>query len=88
VATAKAEALYVVEDPIFFAHRTAIIHLASKARLATIHELGRWPEHGALMSYGPPIQLWERRQWPLQFLAWPRSDTFFSRSCRAPDPAA
>jgi putative ABC transport system substrate-binding protein len=52
---AKADALYVVEDPIFFAHRTALLDLASKAHLATIHELRRWPEHGALMSYGPDL---------------------------------
>jgi putative tryptophan/tyrosine transport system substrate-binding protein len=52
---AKADALYVVEDPIFFAHRTALLDLASKAHLVTIHELRRWPEHGALMSYGPDL---------------------------------
>jgi len=54
-AAAKAEALYVVEDPIFFAHGTALLDLASKARLPTMHELRRWPEHGALMSYGPDL---------------------------------
>jgi ABC-type uncharacterized transport system substrate-binding protein len=42
----------VVEEPIFFAHGTALLDLASKARLPTMHELRRWPEHGALMSYG------------------------------------
>jgi ABC-type uncharacterized transport system substrate-binding protein len=53
--TSKAEALYAVEDPIFFAHGTALLDLASKARLPTIHELRRWPEHGALISYGPDL---------------------------------
>ena len=52
---ANAQALYVVEDPIFFAHRVAILELASTARLPTIHELTRWPEAGALMSYGPDL---------------------------------
>src|SRR5262245_5130602 len=52
---AKSEALYVVEDPIFFAHRTALLELAAKAQLSTIHELRRWPEQGALMSYGPDL---------------------------------
>ncbi len=52
---ANAQALYVVEDPIFFAHRVAILKLASTARLPTIHELTRWPEAGALMSYGPDL---------------------------------
>jgi ABC-type uncharacterized transport system substrate-binding protein len=55
IAAAKADALYVVEDPIFFAHRTVLLDLSSKARLATIHELRRWPEHGAPMSYGPDL---------------------------------
>jgi putative tryptophan/tyrosine transport system substrate-binding protein len=47
IAAAKVDALYV--------HRTALLDLASKARLATMHELRRWPEHGALMSYGPDL---------------------------------
>src|SRR6476660_7689713 len=38
-----------------FAHRDAFLDLASKARLPTIHELRRWPEQGALMSYGPDL---------------------------------
>jgi putative ABC transport system substrate-binding protein len=53
---AGAQALYVVEDPIFFAHRMALLKLASMARLPTIHELARWPEAGALISYGPDLQ--------------------------------
>jgi len=61
VTRANAQALYVVEDPIFFAHRVAILKLASTARLPTIHELARWPEAGALMSYGPdPNDLFRR----------------------------
>ena len=32
-----------------------LLDLASKARLPTIHELRRWPTHGALMSYGPDL---------------------------------
>ena len=52
---AKAQALYVVEDPIFFANQKAILGLASTARLPTIHELRRWPEEGALISYGPDL---------------------------------
>ena len=55
ITRANAQALYVVEDPIFFAHRMAILELASTARLPTIHELARWPEAGALMSYGPDL---------------------------------
>jgi len=55
VSRAQAQALYVVEDPIFFAHRMTLFTLASKARLASIHELRRFPEQGALMSYGPDL---------------------------------
>jgi hypothetical protein len=47
ITRAGAQALYVVEDPIFFAHRVALLNLASMARLPTIHELARWPEAGA-----------------------------------------
>jgi putative ABC transport system substrate-binding protein len=55
ITQTKAEALYVVEDPIFFAHRTAILDFAATARLPSIHELGRWPASNALMSYGPDL---------------------------------
>jgi putative ABC transport system substrate-binding protein len=56
VSRSQAQALYVVEDPIFFAHHGTLLKLASAARLPTIHELGRWPEAGAFMSYGPDLQ--------------------------------
>jgi putative ABC transport system substrate-binding protein len=55
ISQAKTEALYVVEDPIFFAHQKRILELSTAARLPTIHELRRWPEDGALMSYGPDL---------------------------------
>jgi putative ABC transport system substrate-binding protein len=55
VAQAKAQALYVIEEPVFFAHRDAILTMASTARLPTLHELRRFPEEGALMSYGPDL---------------------------------
>ena len=50
-----AQALYVVEDPFFFSARARLLKLTSETRLATIHELRRWPEEGALMSYGPVL---------------------------------
>jgi putative ABC transport system substrate-binding protein len=55
ISRAKAQALYVVEDPIFFAHRMILLELASTAQLPTIHDLRRFPEEGALMSYGPDL---------------------------------
>jgi putative ABC transport system substrate-binding protein len=52
---AKAQALYVVEDPLFFANRQTILTMASNAKLPTLHDLRRFPEEGALMSYGPDL---------------------------------
>ena len=52
---ANAQALYVVDDPIFFAHRGILLNLASAARLPTIYETRRYPDAGGLMSYGPDI---------------------------------
>ena len=50
-----AQAVYVVEDPFFFSTRAQLLRLTSESRLGTIHELRRWPEEGALMSYGPVL---------------------------------
>jgi len=55
IGRAHAQALYVVDDPIFFAHRVLLLQLALKARLPSIHELRRWPVEGSLMSYGPDL---------------------------------
>jgi putative ABC transport system substrate-binding protein len=55
IAGAKAQALYVVEDPLFFAQRESLLKLAAAARLPTLHDLRRFPEVGALMSYGPDL---------------------------------
>ena len=50
---ANAQALYVVEDPIFFAHRVAILELASTARLPTIHEFHAGPRQAPSCPMGP-----------------------------------
>jgi putative ABC transport system substrate-binding protein len=52
---AKAQALYVIEDPLFFANRRTILSFASDAQVPTLHDLRRFPEEGALMSYGPDL---------------------------------
>ena len=52
---AKAQALYVIDDPIIFANRSILLKLAAEARLRTMHDLRRWPEIGAHMSYGPDV---------------------------------
>jgi putative ABC transport system substrate-binding protein len=55
IKQAGAQAVYVIDDPIFFTHRVALLELAAAARLPTIHDLRRFPEVGALMSYGPDV---------------------------------
>jgi putative ABC transport system substrate-binding protein len=55
VSAAKAQALYVIEDPLFFAQRETFLKLAAAAQLPTLHDLRRFPEEGALMSYGPDL---------------------------------
>jgi len=52
---ARAQALYIVDDPIFDAHRSTLFGLAAQAKIPTIHGLSRWVEEGGLMSYGPDI---------------------------------
>jgi putative tryptophan/tyrosine transport system substrate-binding protein len=49
----RAEALYVVIDPVVNTHRIRINTLALAARLPTMHTLREGVEAGGLMSYGP-----------------------------------
>ncbi len=49
VSRAHAQALYVIDDPVFFTHRMTLIKLVSKARLPTI---SAQREFGGLLSYG------------------------------------
>ena len=53
---ARAEALYVVDCPPFFTHRTAIVTLAMKARLPVISGERPYTDEGGLMSYGPSYE--------------------------------
>src|SRR5262249_39475833 len=57
----RAEALYVIIDPLTNAHRIRINTLALAARLPTIYAIREGVEGGGLMSYGPNIpDLWRR----------------------------
>jgi putative ABC transport system substrate-binding protein len=57
----RAEALYVVIDPLVGTNRIRINTLAAGARLPTMHSLRESVEAGGLMSYGPNIlNLWQR----------------------------
>jgi putative ABC transport system substrate-binding protein len=53
---ARGEALYVVDCPPFFTHRTAIVNLAMKARLPVISGERPYTDEGGLMSYGPSYE--------------------------------
>jgi putative ABC transport system substrate-binding protein len=52
VSRAYAQALYVIDDPFFFAHRATLLKLASKARLPTIYPARENVDAGGLLSYG------------------------------------
>ena len=57
----RADALYVVSDPVVNANRVRINTLALGARLPTMHSLREYVEAGGLMSYGPNFpDLWRR----------------------------
>ncbi len=49
----KADALYVVADPLFFTNRTRINALAMDLRLPTMCNFQEYVEAGCSMSYGP-----------------------------------
>jgi putative ABC transport system substrate-binding protein len=52
IGRAHAQALYVIDDPVFFNHRMMLFKLASKARLPTMYGLRPFVDAGGLMSYG------------------------------------
>ena len=49
----RADALYVVGDPLMFTNRARIHTLAMGAQLPTMHNTREYVEAGGLMSYGP-----------------------------------
>jgi putative ABC transport system substrate-binding protein len=56
VNRSKAQALYVLDSPPFFTHRTTILQLAAKARLAVISGERPYTDEGGLLSYGPSYE--------------------------------
>jgi len=52
VSRAHAQALYVLDDPVFYVHRLTLAKLVSKARLPTIYGARDDADAGGLMSYG------------------------------------
>ena len=61
VSRAHAQALYVIEGGIFFAHRTTLLKLASNARLPAIYGEREYVDEGGLMSYGANLRDLYRR---------------------------
>jgi len=57
----RAEALYVVIDPLLNINRTRINSLALSARLPTMHGIRENVQAGGLMSYGPNFPTMFRR---------------------------
>jgi ABC-type uncharacterized transport system substrate-binding protein len=57
----RAEALYVVVDPLLNINRTRINSLALSARLPTMHGIRENVQAGGLMSYGPNLPTMFRR---------------------------
>jgi putative ABC transport system substrate-binding protein len=58
---AHAEALYVIEDGIFWAHQTILLEAAWSRRLPVIAGQNRFAELGALLSYGVEVtKLWRQ----------------------------
>jgi len=53
VSRAHAQALYVIEDAFFFAHRKTLDELTSKARLPAMSFNRAYVDAGGLMFYGP-----------------------------------
>jgi len=51
----RADALYVVSEPLMASSRVRINTLALGARLPTLHGLREYVEAGGLMSYGPNV---------------------------------
>jgi putative ABC transport system substrate-binding protein len=55
MTNARADALFILADPLFFAHRTRLAQSAARNRLPTVYGLREHVEAGGLMSYGPSL---------------------------------
>ena len=53
LSRAHAQALYIIEDPLFFTHRATLLKLALKAQLPAMFGARQYADEGGLMSYGP-----------------------------------
>ncbi len=61
ISRTRAQALYVMDDGMFFTHRTTLLKLASKARLPGSYSDRQFVVEGVLMSYAPIYgDIWRR----------------------------
>jgi putative ABC transport system substrate-binding protein len=56
IATAHADALFVAQDYLLFAHRTRIIDFAAQHRLPLISMYREWADAGGLLAYGASLR--------------------------------
>jgi putative ABC transport system substrate-binding protein len=56
-----ADALLVLEDPLFFVHRVRVAALAAQSRLATMYTSREHVDAGGLIAYGPGLSDLMRR---------------------------
>jgi putative tryptophan/tyrosine transport system substrate-binding protein len=47
------QAALVISNPLSYANRAEIVHLAAQSRIPTIYEVKSFAADGGLMSYGP-----------------------------------
>jgi putative ABC transport system substrate-binding protein len=52
----NAQALYLIESPLFSTHRTTLLKLLSKARLPMIESERKFVDAGGLMSFGTNVE--------------------------------
>jgi len=52
VSRAHAEALYVLDDPLFMTHRATLLERTSKVRIPAIYGQREFTDQGGLISYG------------------------------------
>jgi len=52
----RADAVIVLNELMFLAHRTRIVDLVAKSRLPATYDRREWAEAGGLMSYGPSFR--------------------------------
>jgi putative ABC transport system substrate-binding protein len=56
IATAHADALYVFQDYLLFAHRTRLVDFAVQHRLPLISMYREWADAGGLLAYGASLR--------------------------------